>query len=169
VGLLIVLGTILGGSEGLKCYQSEGPDIKNSRECPWGYTSCVKFLDGGTVTGRLCGSGVGQTCFKNKYPSGCAKLTTEEEGKNFAKCITAGRSDQTTTKNTTEDSLGNLRTILDGQTSRQGLQNIRADEFCYCWTDNCNPAGHSTPNNRVIFAILVAAALYSFNFGLGSF
>jgi len=153
VGLLIVIGTILEGSEGIKCYVSEGADAKNATDCELvdgnGYNACVRLEEGRKVVGRKCGYAT-KDCLPRSSCLSAWDKRCEDDYEDDA---------------TTQSSPSNTTTSSQGRASKKRRQEVR--QACYCFTDLCNPAGRSTPNVQVLLSILVAASLYAFNNGLG--
>jgi len=165
VGLLLVLGATLDGSEGKgrQCYEGIGSDKGTSGTCPPGQVTCAKSLKGNTVIARGCFlvPFLGPECLQKKFgASGCVKLSDKQ------KLLDCKFETRTITENTTDSSV--LK--LNGRSSEKGrVSDEEADTWCLCSTDLCNPAGRSTPSIQVILTILVAASVYTFNIGLGSF
>jgi len=177
VSLLIVIGIVLEGCEGFQCYVTTGRnDAKEATYCP-GTNFCIKGFEGKDIA-RVCGEGILEKpqlykqCI-DKLFGGCHTLRQERENKNKLRQCMGDKSGRTIHQNTTGGSPNptepNMRTILDGRTSQNGRINKDDVTVCVCITDLCNPAGLSSPNAQVILAVLVAAALSTFNFGLGSF
>jgi len=142
VGLLLVLGATLNGSEGLICYEGEN-DVKEEVTCPSGSNGCVKLVKG-TKIDRRCWK------FDEKM-----KLCIEEVL--GAVSCTSQSSKEDDTK---------IKSCIDKNSTAIGRK--EGDDMCACFTDRCNPAGRSTPSIEVILSILVAAAVYTFNIGGGS-
>jgi len=167
VGLLLVLGATLDGSEGIRCYEGTN-DVNQEVTCAGsGANGCgIRVYDGDKIT-RGCSEvseRLKECLEKAQGADGCSSIgaaMSETELKILKACMKP--DGRTATQNTT---------------SRQG----QATWLCDCFTDRCNEgnngqvtksklenfAGHSTPNIQVIIALLVAASLYTFDIGVGS-
>jgi len=158
-GLLIMLGMILGGSEGIKCYVGKGSGPGEPMDCSAGITGCEKSIKDNAVIGRDCAvDKMTKECVDKVFGAdgGCYKKGEKEA--EYGACIDppppANISGRTPSK------------------GKQGPVDTNRDKACYCFTDLCNsdtptsPAGRSTPNKQVIFAFLVPAVLYIFNLGV---
>jgi len=184
LGLLILIGTMLEGAEGLRCYQTAGNNASEATDCPAAATACLKVT--AIVNASTClpmGSNQRQCLDKEFGRRGkCVDLSNQKEAEKYTTCASInGRS---IPQNTTGFSLPNLknplnRVKIEGRTSKSGDRSLA--EICFCYTDLCNgdtvifkdppgpnPAGRSTPSAQVILAILLAASLYAFSIGLGS-
>jgi len=151
VGLLLVLGTILKETEGLRCSDSGRRKIV---DCPTG--TCARIvnnrivLDNGTVVNN---GTVGRTWCYTSLREQC--LQKEFNGTEFC-----------TDSEENEEKLRNCRSNKNDANNHNFMN--EGDEMCFCFTDRCSPSGRSTPNAQVILTILVAASAYTFNVGRGS-